>query len=99
MKPALKNTMCIFTGITLPARPLSKLRTWNTTIVIFPGVTAPGVLPRVHKWALCPIMRVSPRARLDLKSIHSKLISSIHPILNIRKCQINRILFLLVPIF
>ena len=85
MKPGLKNTMCILTGIPLLAGPFAEFRAGNTAVRVFAWVSPPCVLPWMNKWTLGPVMGVSPRAGLHLETIHPKLIRSIYTIVYVRQ--------------
>nr|GLL28011.1 hypothetical protein CR513_18697 [Ipomoea trifida] len=88
-----------YSGRSSSGFPLLKLGARYTSIGILARVTPPCVLPGMNKRALGPVMRVSPRARLNLETIHPELISPIYPSIYIWQRRIDRILFLLAPFF
>lgn len=95
MKPALKNSMSIFTQVPTPTSPLAKLWTWHTTIMKLPWVPSPSILTWMYKRTLSPIMGICSGARPDLKRVHSELISGINAVLDVRKRWVNWVFFLL----
>jgi hypothetical protein len=95
VKPALKNTMSIFTHVSTSTSPFPEIRTWNAAIMKLSRIPSSSIFTRVNKWALGPIMGIGTGTRPYLERIHSEFISRIDAVLDIWERWINRIFFLL----